>query len=152
MQPLPHHYEVKVTASEKGPAEIMSHELMTLRSAPPRQYEGPGDLWSPETLLVAAAADCLVLTFRAIAQVSKLQWSNITCDADGTVDRAQGAIRFTAIRLHARVVLPAGADHEKAYRVLEKAEKACLVGNSLKCEPMIESEVTSEVESLAPSA
>jgi organic hydroperoxide reductase OsmC/OhrA len=152
MQALPHHYDVTVTASEKGPAEIMSHELMTLRSAPPRQFEGPGDLWSPETLLVAAVADCLVLTFRAIAQLSKLQWSLITCDAEGTVDRPEGIARFTAIRLRARVVLPAGADHEKACRVLEKAEKACLVGNSLKCEPMLEVEVTSEAESLAPSA
>jgi uncharacterized OsmC-like protein len=60
--------------------------------------------------------------------------------------------RFTAVRLHARVVLPAGVDHEKAHRVLEKAEKACLIGNSLKCMPILEVEVTSETESLAPSA
>jgi organic hydroperoxide reductase OsmC/OhrA len=152
MQALPHHYNVTVAAAEKGPAEITSHKLMPLTSAPPLQFEGPGDLWSPETLVVAAVADCLVLTFKAIAKPSKLQWNIITCDADGTVDRSEGVTRFTAMRLRARLVLPAGADHELAQRVLEKAEKACLVGNSLKCERVLEVEITTDAESatLAP--
>jgi len=154
MQALPHHYNVTVAVSDKRPAEIMSRELISLTSAPPLQFGGPGNLWSPETLLVAAVADCLVLTFKAIAKLSQLQWNNITCDADGAVDRCDGVTRFTAMRLQAHLVLPAGADNELAQRVIQKAERACLIGNSLKCERMLEVEITMDAETatLAPSA
>jgi peroxiredoxin-like protein len=144
MQPLPHHYNVTAAANEKGQIEITSQGLKPLISAPPMEFDGPGNLWSPETLTVAAAADCLILTFRAIANVSRLRWTSLVCDASGTVDRMDGVTRFTAIHLHARLMLPAGADPEKARRILEKTEKACLVGNSLKFEPTLEADVTVE--------
>jgi peroxiredoxin-like protein len=152
MQPLPHHYAVTVAASEKAPAEITSRGLNPLDSAPPSEFDGPGNLWSPETLTVAAVADCLVFTFRAIANASKLRWTKLVCDGSGTVDRSDGVIRFTAIQLHARLLLPAGADQEKARKLLEKAEKACLVGNSLRFEPTLEADVTFEEPALAPTA
>ena len=152
MQPLPHYYDVTVTASEKAHAEITSRGLSPMASAPPPEFDGPGNLWSPETLTVAAVADCLVLTFRAIANTSKLRWTTLVCDAKGTVDRSDGVTRFTAIQLHARLVLPTGSDADKARRVLEKAKKACLVGNYLKFEPALETDVRFEEPALAPTA
>ena len=152
MQPLPHHYDVTVTASEKGPVEITSRGLNTLTSAPPLEFDGPGNLWSPETLLVAAAADCFVLTFRAVSNVTRLRWTSLVCNASGTLDRSEGVTRFTAIRFRAHLLLPAEADAAKANKALEKAEKACLVGNSLKCLPTLETEVTFEEPALAPGA
>jgi uncharacterized OsmC-like protein len=61
-------------------------------------------------------------------------------------------MRFTAIRLRAHLVVPTNADSEKAQKAFEKAEKACLVGNSLKFVPTFETEVTIEEPALAPSA
>ena len=144
MHPLPHAYDVTVRANETGPVEITSRGLDALISAPPREFDGPGNRWSPETLLVAAVADCLVLTFRSVANVAKLRWTSLVCDANGALDRADGVIRFTAIRLHARLSLPAGADVDKANKILQKAKNACLVGNSLKCEPTLQTAVTVE--------
>jgi uncharacterized OsmC-like protein len=105
---------------------------------------GPGNFWSPETLTVAAVADCLVLTFKAIATLSNLSWTDVVCDAQGTLDRAEGVIRFTEIRLRLRLSLPADADTDKAMKVIHKAEKACLVGNSLKCARTLEVDVIQE--------
>src|SRR5881394_3744680 len=105
MQPLPHHYDVTVMAGKEGHAEIRSRGLSPVISAPPSEFDGPGNLWSPETLTMGAVADCLVLTFRAIANASKLNWTTMVCDAKGTVDRSDGVIRFTAIQLHARLLL-----------------------------------------------
>jgi peroxiredoxin-like protein len=144
MHPLPHDYDVTVRANETGTVEITSRGLDVLISAPPREFDGPGNRWSPETLLVAAVADCLVLTFRSIANVAKLRWTSLVCDANGVLDRADGVIRFTAIRLHARLSLPAGTDVDKANKILQKAKNACLVGNSLKCAPTLETAVTVE--------
>jgi organic hydroperoxide reductase OsmC/OhrA len=152
MQPLPHYYDVTVAACEKSEAEIMSEGLSPIKSAPPAEFDGPGNRWSPETLVVAAVADCLVLTFRAIAGASKLSWTSLVCNGRGTVDRPDGQPRFTALQLHAQLVLPAGADAEKARRLLEKAKKSCLVGNSLKSEPTLEAEIRFEEPALAPTA
>ena len=152
MQPLPHYYDVTAMANEKGHMEITSRGLTPVTSAPPAEFDGPGNLWSPETLLVAAAADCFVLTFRAFANMSKLRWTSIVCDAKGTLDRADSVMRFTSIQLHARLLLPAGADEDKAQKVLEKTHKSCIVGNSLKFEPTLRAEIAVEESALAPTA
>jgi hypothetical protein len=67
MEPLPHHYQVCVESRPESRAEISSVGLTPLSSAPPAEFDGPGHLWSPETLLVGAVADCFVLTFKSIA-------------------------------------------------------------------------------------
>jgi len=60
---------------------------------------GPGDRWSPETLLVGALADCFILTFRAVANASSLPWIRLRCEAEGVLDRVERMTRFTAVTL-----------------------------------------------------
>lgn len=144
MQAYPHHYDVRAAAEPTGSVRLHSTALPMLETEPPAQFGGPGDQWSPETLLVAAAVDCFVLTFRAIAVASKLTWQSLSCDAEGVLDRANGAPRFTALELRAHLQLPAGGDPDRARRLLEKAERACLVSNSLAFRPTLAAEVTAE--------
>ena len=141
MDAYPHHYKVQAVAKTEGSVALSSERLSSLSSAPPRQFGGPGDQWSPEMLLVAAAVDCLILTFRAIASASKLPWLSLDCDAEGVLDRVEGVTRFTEIRTNARLVLPAGGDAERARRLLEKAEKTCLITCSLKSESKLSTDV-----------
>jgi len=142
MDAYPHHYKVQAAAEAEGSVTITSDRLPSLSTAPPLQFGGPGDQWSPETLLVAAVADCLMLTFRAVARASKLSWLNLECSAEGVLDRVDGVSRFTEVRLHARLTLPQGGDIERGKRLLEKAEKTCLITNSLKAEPVLTADVT----------
>ncbi len=105
-----------------------------LPSAPPVEFDGPGDQWSPESLLTASVADCVVLTFNAIARASRLEWNEIECQVDGTLDRVDRVSRFTHFDIQARLLIPTGADAAKAKLLLEKAEKNCLISNSLNAE------------------
>jgi organic hydroperoxide reductase OsmC/OhrA len=43
-------------------------------------------------------------------------------------------MRFTRFDTHARLLVPAGTDLDRAKRLLEKAETSCLVANSLNSE------------------
>lgn len=144
MQAYPHRYDVHAAGEAAGSVLIHSEGLPTLTTAPPPQFGGPGDQWSPETLLVAAAANCFIFTFRAIAAASKLTWQRLDCDAAGVLDRAEGVVRFTELQLRARLVLPSDGDTDRARRLLEKAEASCLVTNSLKLRPNLVAEVTAE--------
>ena len=61
MQPFPHHYSVVAKADMQGDITLEGERLPPIQSAPPTEFGGPGDRWSPETLFVAAVADCFVL-------------------------------------------------------------------------------------------
>lgn len=141
MHPFPHTYAVAATAQPAGDVTLTGHHLPSIASAPPIEFGGPGDRWSPETLLVAAVADCFILTFRAIASMSQLSWISLSCDVDGTVDRVERVTQFTALTVRAHLVIPAGTDEERARRLLTKAEETCLVTNSLKVAPHLDATV-----------
>ncbi len=141
MQAYPHRYNARATGEVEGSVIVGADTLPSLVTTAPPQFGGPEGHWSPETLLVAAAADCFILTFRAVAVGSKLAWRDIECRAEGVLDRADNVTCFTELHLHARLVLPAGGDVERARRLLEKAEKACLVTNSLVLVPTLAAEV-----------
>jgi peroxiredoxin-like protein len=144
MQPFPHHYTIVAQAGTHGDITLEGDRLPSLLSAAPAEFDGPGDRWSPETLLVAAVSDCFILTFRAIAAASKLTWISVACDVTGTVDRVDRVTQFTAMELRARLRVPPGTDQEVAHRLLAKAEQSCLVSNSLKFRPHLDTVV--EVE------
>jgi uncharacterized OsmC-like protein len=77
--------------------------------------------WSPELLLLAAVEACFLLTFRAIAQASKIELTSLAVEAEGTVDRRDGRMRFTEIVLRPRVMLPAGENPVRVRRALESS-------------------------------
>ena len=138
MHPYPHQYTVSAQAEATGDVALSSAGLPTLQTAPPPEFDGPGDRWSPETLLCAAVADCFVLSFRAIARASKLDWTALECRVEGTLDRVEGKTRFTVITVHATLRVPAGTEQERAKKLMEKSEHACLISNSLVADRRLE--------------
>ena len=142
MHPLPHYYHVSAIAEPDAPVSLDSGGLPPLSSAPPRDFGGSGDRWSPETLLVAAVCDCFVLTFRAIAKAVKFGWKRLECEGEGTLDRVDGIMCFTGIELQVRLEVSNPADRETALKLLEKTEKGCLISNSLRFAPTLHAHVS----------
>lgn len=131
MQPYPHTYSVTSRGAATGLVPVESPGLPPLSTAPPKEFDGPGDVWSPETLLVAAIADCYILTFRGVARVAKFDWDDLKCEVEGVLERVEGVSRFTGYTNCATLTVKPGADHGKAKELLERAERVCLVNNSL---------------------
>ncbi len=124
-----------------GRATLASPGVPDLDIAAPADFGGPGDAWSPEQLLLASVEACFLLTFRAIAQASRIDFTSLAIDAQGTVDRANGGMRFTEIVLRPRLTLPASTDPARVRRALEKAEASCLVSASLSTPIRLEAEI-----------
>lgn len=110
---------------------LESRGLPALRSAPPAEFGGSGLRWSPETLLTASMADCVVLTFRGLARRAQFPFLSVGCEVAGTLDRVEGVTAFTKFRVHAVVRIAAGASTIEAEVLLRKAKAACLISNSL---------------------
>jgi organic hydroperoxide reductase OsmC/OhrA len=102
-----------------------------LFTAAPAEFGGPGDHWSPESMLTGALAGCFILSFRAVTRAQKLSWLRLECEVSGTLDRSGGALRFTNFVTRVVLTVPENADVGACERVLEKAEQGCLVANSL---------------------
>jgi peroxiredoxin-like protein len=152
MREFPHHYTAFAAGGPDGDITLTSDRLPELRSAAPAEFDGPGDRWSPETLLTAAVADCFMLTFRALARYSRLPWQSLTCRASGTLERAGRATRFTGFTVKATLRIADEAHADQARRILARAEEACLISNSLKGPVRIEMEVQIGREARAGAA
>jgi peroxiredoxin-like protein len=142
MQDLPHQYHVQAQGKPGENLNVCVENVPKLTVAPPAQFGGPGDEWSPEDLFMASIASCFILSFRAIAKASKFNWSSIQCDSTGTLERVEGKTRFTKIITKASLVIPSTEAIENAERLLHKAEQSCLVVNSLSSESELQCEVS----------
>lgn len=143
MEQLPHVYTVRTVGSSQAVAlHCESDNLPSLNVAGPAEFDGPGDLWSPETLLTAALANCFVLSFKAIATASRFEWLELQCEVEGELDKVERSLKFT--RFHQQVVLRISdeSQREKAAKLLEKAETACLIGNSLNAQITLDYKIT----------
>lgn len=100
-------------------------------ATPPPFPKGMEGVWSPEHLFTAAVSSCLMTTFLAIAENSKLEFESFTCKANGKLDQVEGKYRMTEVLLEPQLTIKDEKDHARALRVLEKAEAACLITNSI---------------------
>ena len=91
-----------------------------------------GGIWSPEHLFAAAVNSCLMTTFLAVAENSKLEFVSLNSTAIGTLDKVDGKYMMTAVTLRPTLVIRNAELAEKAKKVLDMSEKACLISNSIK--------------------
>lgn len=144
MKPLPHHYDVHLSGTPSGYADLSIPGAPALRMAPPAEYDGPGDAWTPEHLLLASVQACFLFTLRAIARASRMEFTRLELHATGTVARVDGVTRFTEIILRPQVTVPSGTDRDRMRQILEKSERACLVSASLSTPVRLDAEITEE--------
>jgi len=129
--PLPHRYVARATAHADGDVILHSRGLPDLRSALPAEFGGTGQRWSPETLLTASLADCVVLTFRGLARRALFSFLDVECEVTGTLDRLDRVTAFTRFQVRIVLRIAEGASEADAERLLHQAETTCLISNSL---------------------
>lgn len=101
-------------------------------ATPPDFPKGMPGIWSPEHLFTAAVNSCLMTTFLAIAENSKLAFESFSCKSTGKLEKVDGKLMMSEIVLEPVVTINHENDREKAERVLQKSEAACLISNSVK--------------------
>ena len=139
-----HRYEVNIEwdSGRKGNLRSQVLERSIETATPPEFPGGMEGIWSPEHLFVASVNSCLMTTFLAIADNSGLKFSAFSSGAVGALEKVGGKYMITEIKLNPVVVINDESDRERARRILEKSEAACLVSNSIKStihfNPMVE--------------
>lgn len=139
-----HTYEVNVEWDEKRKGTMSSPALNDKIevATPPEFPKGMEGIWSPEHLYVASVNSCLMTTFLAIAENSKLEFTDFNCKAVGTLEKVDGKFAISEITLYPEVTITREKDLERARRILEKSEAACLISKSVKTEIHLDPKMT----------
>lgn len=129
-----HYYNVDISWKSDRKGEMSSPELLqSVEIATPPQFpKGIEGIWSPEHLFTAAVSSCLMTTFLAIAENSKLEFENFECKSKGKLEQVEGKFLMTEVILEPVVTIKNESDREKAEKVLQKSEANCLISNSVK--------------------
>jgi peroxiredoxin-like protein len=141
MQSIHRYYTTaKWTEGRKG---VVSAEGITepIRFSAPPEFMGEAGTWTPEHFLTAAVAACFVTTFRAIAEFSKFEYLSLEAKVEAVVEKGEGGYSFTQLIVRPTLEIRHDSDRDRALRLLEKAERACLVSRSLKSEIKLRPEV-----------
>jgi peroxiredoxin-like protein len=134
----PHLYQVDINWNKDRKGVMCSPELNKDSNScievatPPEFPKGIPGIWSPEHLFTASVSSCLMTTFLAIAENSKLDFQNFSCKSKGKLEQVDGRFLMTEIILEPTVTISNEKERERAERVLQKSEKACLISNSIK--------------------
>lgn len=144
MQMLPHHYTVQAHCTPSTELVTSSKGIPDLVTAGPAEFGGPGDQWSPETLIMSAVSSCFILSFKAVAAASKFPWKSLQCESIGKLDKVERVMKFTEITTKVKLVISDNNDQEKALKLLDKSEAICLVTNSLSAQVTLECEIEIE--------
>lgn len=71
-------------------------------------------------------------TFLSIAENSKLSFVSFSCKSKGKLEQVEGKLMMSEIILEPTVIITDEKDRERAEKVLQKSEAACLISNSVK--------------------
>jgi uncharacterized OsmC-like protein len=63
----------------------------------------------------------------------KFEFDNITCEAEGTVERVDGKSVFTGITIYPTIMITDESLRPVILDAVEKSHRYCVVSNSLKC-------------------
>ena len=140
---IKHTYDVDLNWDEGRQGTLSSDKLnVKIEVATPPEFPGGVEgIWSPEHLFIASVSSCFMTTFTAIAEYSKLKYEELSVPATGTMSNESGKFAMTEIILHPKLVIIDEDQKDKALRILQKAEEACLITRSIKTEVKLEPEV-----------
>jgi organic hydroperoxide reductase OsmC/OhrA len=103
----------------------------TLGVATPPEFKGTHpEVWSPEDLLVGAAASCYAVTLVAVAERRGVPLHELTVEGVGRMGFADGKLGFLGIDLRAGFATDT-AHVEEARQAALRAEQGCFVSAAL---------------------
>lgn len=138
-----HFYETDIIWNEGRVGTLSSPNLDDrIEVATPPEFPGGIEgVWSPEHLFVASVNSCLMTTFLAIAEYSKLDYREFNSKAIGKLEKSDGKYMISEIILSPVVTIRCEKDRHKAERILQKAEAACLISNSIRSKIILNPEI-----------
>jgi organic hydroperoxide reductase OsmC/OhrA len=107
----------------------------------PPAFGGLDGRWTPEDLLLCAVASCYTTTFRALAENSKFEYTDLQVEVESAIGKGDAGYSFGEVLIRANLMVPQEEDEARALKLLHKAKLLCLVSRALSVEQRFEPHV-----------
>ncbi|HEY7164040.1 MAG TPA: OsmC family protein [Candidatus Binatia bacterium] len=145
-------YEAEVQWSRDREGKLGGSSVETISVGAPPEFKGRPGKWSPEQLLVGSVNTCLMLTYLAIAENSKVHTVSYSSTARGKLEKGSGGLQITEIVVKPKVVVASPDELRRLPKILEKAKEGCFISNSIKGAVTLEPEISAgEAQAAAAS-
>lgn len=136
------HLKAEWPGGRNSVGDIIAGNLKTKISIPP-EMDGPGIGTNPDEMLLGAAATCYLITLAAMIERAKLPLQEMSIESVGIVDVTKGIFTYKKIVHKPVVMLQKDAEPRQMKmlgRLVQKAEKSCMISNALRGNVEIELE------------
>ena len=122
-----HFYNVDINWTRDRKGMMCSPELNDKQTSttncieiatPPEFDKGIPHIWTPEHLFTAAVSSCLMTTFLAIAEYSKLEFVSFKCGSKGILEKVDGKFVISEVLLFPEVIIRDESKRERTERIL----------------------------------
>lgn len=136
-------FEVNAVWQNDNTFQLNSPVLKTTitTAIPPPFKNGLDGYWSAEHLFLASIVSCFTQTFQHLAELSELPFDSLSCSISGDVEMIDGVFSFHKVWLFPTLILPLETYRLKAELDLEKAERQCIIIDSIKTKLVIETKI-----------
>ena len=135
------YYNTQVEWKDGRTGNLSSSGFPDINVATPPEFMGVHGIWTPEHLFVSSVNICLMTTFLAIAENSHLHFSKYSCEGRGKLEKVDGKFMISEIELFPKITVKKEKDLDRALRIIEKSENACLISNSIKTNVILKPEI-----------
>ena len=106
--------------------------------------ESPGDIISPQELLVSASVTCFAINLYRAAEHVHTEFKGVSVEGFGSMAENEGIWSFDKIVLKATITISEDTDRQKIDRAIQFAHQGCPIANSLKCPTHFDYEIVVE--------
>jgi len=133
---------IKWQSEKKG--LLSSFGKPDIEVATPPEFKGHPGFWTPEDLFVASVNSCIMTTFLYYAEKQGIELVSYKSQAEGVLEFKEGRLIFIKIKVKPLIFVKRDSDIQKTKKMIELAEKNCLISNSIKCEVKVLPEIKIE--------
>ncbi|MYL49582.1 SACOL1771 family peroxiredoxin [Halobacillus litoralis] len=144
-----HHFHLKADwPGGRNEVGYIESEKLKTKISIPKEMDGPDVGTNPDEMLLGAAATCYIISLAAMIERAELPLEEMDMQSEGIVDVTDGVFTYQKIIHRPRVVLRAQADDKdlsKLNRLIEKAEKSCMISKAIQGNVELEMEADTSI-------
>ncbi|WP_394218088.1 OsmC family protein [Halobacillus trueperi] len=144
-----HHFHLKADwPGGRNEVGYIESEKLKTKISIPKEMDGPDVGTNPDEMLLGAAATCYIISLAAMIERAELPLEEMDMQSEGIVDVTDGVFTYQKIIHRPRVVLRAQAENKdlsKLNRLIEKAEKSCMISKAIQGNVELEMEADTSI-------
>ncbi|MGA9392611.1 MAG: OsmC family protein [Candidatus Sulfotelmatobacter sp.] len=114
----------------------------TIHFTSPPALGGMDGRWTPQDLLLGAIASSFTTTFRALAEQSKFEHTDLQVEVQGILNQTAAGYSLSEVHILAHLTIPDEAEQARAIKMLHMTRSSCVVSRALSIQQIFEPLVT----------